>query len=44
MRTVYDKVLCIPGISATETILSLREVFRRPLAVEFIDDVPSKKR
>ncbi len=44
MHTVYDKVLCIPGISATETIISLREVFRRPLAVEFIDDLPTKKR
>ncbi|MBR5820815.1 MAG: Lrp/AsnC ligand binding domain-containing protein, partial [Alistipes sp.] len=44
MRTVYDKVLAIPGISATETIISLREVFRRPLAVEFIEDQPAKKR
>ncbi|MDO4757755.1 MAG: AsnC family transcriptional regulator [Rikenellaceae bacterium] len=44
MQTVYNKILCISGISATETILSLQEVFRRPLAIEFIDDLPTKRR
>ena len=36
MHTVYDKVLRLQGIATTETTISLREVFRRPINLDFL--------
>ena len=38
MHTVYDKVLRLQGIATTETTISLREVFRRSLDLQFLDE------
>ena len=38
MHTVYDKVLRLQGIATTETTISLREVFRRSLVLQFLDE------
>ncbi len=36
MRTIFDNVLRIEGIAATETSISLQEAFSRPIDLEFI--------
>ncbi len=36
MRTIFDHVLRIEGIAATETSISLQEAFSRPIDLEFI--------
>ena len=38
MHTVYDQVLRLQGIATTETTISLREVFRRSLDLQFLDE------
>ena len=38
MRTIFDGVLRIPGISATETNISLQEVFQRQVNIDFIEE------
>ena len=37
MRTIYDRVLRIQGIAATETNISLQEVFRRPIDLDYVE-------
>lgn len=36
MRTIFDNVLRIEGIAATETSISLQEAFSRPIDLEFL--------
>ncbi len=38
MRTIFDSVLRIKGVSATETNISLQEVFQRQVNVDFIEE------
>lgn len=38
MRTIFDAVLRIPGVSTTETFISLQEAFQRQVNVDFIED------
>ena len=38
MRTIFDGVLRIPGVSATETNISLQEVFQRQVNIDFIEE------
>lgn len=38
MRTIFEGILRIPGVSATETILSMQEVFQRPIDIDFIEE------
>ncbi len=38
MRTIFEGILRIPGVSATETILSMQEVFQRPINIDFIEE------
>lgn len=37
MRTIFDHILRIPGVSATETNISLLEAFSRQVNVDFIE-------
>lgn len=37
MRTVFDRILRIPGISSTETSLSLQELFQRSMSLDLVD-------
>ncbi len=37
MRTVFDHILRIPGISSTETSLSLQELFQRSMSIDLVD-------
>ncbi len=37
MRTIFDRILPIKGISTTETTITLQESFQRPLDIEFIE-------
>lgn len=37
MRTVFDRILRIPGISSTETSLSLQELFQRSMSIDLVD-------
>ena len=37
MRTIFDRVLRIQGIAATETNISLQEVFRRPIDLDYVE-------
>lgn len=39
MRTIFEGILRIPGVSATETILSMQEVFQRPINIDFIEEI-----
>lgn len=38
MRTIFDSILRIQGVSTTETYITLQEVFQRQVNVDFIDD------
>ncbi len=38
MRTIFNGVLRIPGVSATETNISLQEVFQRQVSIDFIEE------
>ena len=38
MRTIFDGILRIPGVSATETNISLQEVFQRQVNIDFIEE------
>lgn len=38
MRTIFEGILRIPGVSATETIISMQEVFLRPIDIDFIEE------
>ena len=38
MHTVYDRVLSLQGVATTETTISLREVFRRPIDLNFLEE------
>ena len=38
MRTIFDGILRIPGVSTTETFNSLQETFQRQVNVEFIEE------
>lgn len=37
MRTIFDGILRIPGVSTTETFISLQEAFQRQVNVDFIE-------
>ena len=38
MRTIFDGILRIQGVSTTETYISLQEVFQRQVNVDFLED------
>lgn len=38
MRTIFDGVLRIQGVTTTETIISLQESFQRQININFIDE------
>ena len=38
MHTIFDNILRIQGVSATETHISLQEVFQRQVNVDFIEE------
>ncbi len=38
MRTMFDGVLSIKGVSSTETHISLQEVFQREVSIDFLDE------
>ncbi len=38
MRTIFDSILRIKGVTATETNISLQEVFNRQVNVDFIEE------
>ena len=38
MRTIFDGILRIPGVSTTETLISLQETFQRQVNVDFIEE------
>lgn len=38
MRTIFNDILRIQGVSATETHISLQEVFQRQVNIDFIDE------
>lgn len=38
MRTIFDGILRIPGVSTTETFISLQEAFQRQVNVDFIEE------
>ncbi|MEG0498441.1 MAG: Lrp/AsnC ligand binding domain-containing protein [Alistipes sp.] len=38
MRTIFDGILRIPGVSTTQTYISLQEAFQRQVSVDFIED------
>ncbi len=38
MRTLFDRILSIPGVSSTQTFLSLNECFQRQIYLKFIGD------
>ena len=38
MNTIFDSILRIPGVSSTETFISLQEAFQRQVNVDFIED------
>ena len=38
MRTIFDGILRIPGVSATETNISLQEVFQRQVNIDLIEE------
>ena len=38
MRTIFDGILRIPGVSTTETFISLQETFQRQVNVDFIEE------
>ena len=37
-RTIFDGILRIPGVSTTETFISLQEAFQRQVNVDFIEE------
>ena len=37
MRTIFDGILRIPGVSTTETFISLQEAYQRQVNVDFIE-------
>lgn len=38
MRTIFDGILCIQGVSSTQTFLSLNENFQRQVYLRFLDE------
>ncbi len=38
MRTLFDRILCLPGVSDTETSISLREAFSRQVSIDFLEE------
>ena len=38
MRTIFDGILRIPGVSTTEIFISLQETFQRQVNVDFIEE------
>ena len=38
MRTIFDGILRIPGVSTTETFISLQEAFQRQVNVDVIEE------
>ncbi len=38
MRTIFDKILAVPGVATTQTSLSLVENFQRQIYLHFIGD------
>ena len=38
MRTIFDRILSIPGVATTQTYISLSENFQRQIYVKFLDE------
>ncbi len=38
MKTLFNKVLAIPGVASTQTFLSLKESFQRQIYLQFLGD------
>ena len=38
MRTIFDKILVVEGVSSTQTYMSLNESFQREIHVDCLDD------
>ncbi|OKY88788.1 MAG: transcriptional regulator [Bacteroidales bacterium 55_9] len=38
MRTIFDHILQVPGVSSTQTYISLNESFQREIHVDCLDD------
>ena len=38
MRTIFDKILLVEGVSSTQTYMSLNESFQREIHVDCLDD------
>lgn len=38
MRTIFDRILSIEGVSDTETSISLREAFSRQVNIDFLEE------
>ncbi len=38
MRTIFDRVLSIQGVSSTQTFISLNENFQRQIYINFLDE------
>ncbi len=38
MQTIFDGILCIQGVSSTQTFLSLNENFQRQVYLKFLDE------
>jgi Lrp/AsnC family transcriptional regulator for asnA, asnC and gidA len=38
MRTIFDKILQVQGVSSTQTYMSLNESFRREVYVDCLEE------
>ena len=38
MRTIFDHILQVQGVSSTQTYISLNETFQREIHVDCLDD------
>ena len=42
MRTIFDGILRVPGISNTQTYISLNEAFQREPHIDYLDKLPHR--
>ena len=38
MKTIFESILSIPGITTTQTYISLQEAFQRQVNVDFLEE------
>ena len=42
MRTIFDNILRIPGVTKTQTYISLNEAFQREPHIDYLDKLPHR--